>query len=54
MLQAQNGHEAVDVEEALRYLRACHFSPTKALDIFKNYQVSTCHFSCPPPPPPME
>lgn len=43
MLRAQIGQESINVEEALRYLRACHFNSTKeALEIFKNYQVCCC------------
>lgn len=41
IIQAQMGREAIDVEEALGYLKACQFSSTKAIDIFKNHQVCT-------------
>lgn len=38
-VQAQSSRAAVDLEEALSYLKAAQFNSTKAVDIFKNYQV---------------
>ena len=39
LLRAQAGQEAINVEEALRYLRPNQFHSAKSLDIYKNYQV---------------
>ena len=48
MLQAQMNRDAIGIEEALSYLRACHFSTPKAIEIFKNYQVRLYPPSLPP------
>lgn len=43
LLRAQTGQTGIEMAEALRYLKACHFNSTKALEIYKNYQVSPSH-----------
>ena len=43
MLRAGTGQEAIDVDEAIQYLKASQFISGKAIDIYKNYQV--CHAS---------
>lgn len=39
LLRANAGQEAIDVKEALLYLKPCQFQCSKALEIYKNYQV---------------
>jgi len=40
MLRAQQGQEAVLMEEAMKCLRAAQFNAAKAVEIYRNYQVS--------------
>lgn len=40
LLRAQAGQEAINVEEALLYLKVCQYQSSMALDVYKNYQVS--------------
>ena len=39
MLRAEKGEDAIELSVAMKYLKAAKFSATKALDIYKNYQV---------------
>ena len=39
MLCANHGREAIQMEDAMRFLRATKFNATRAIEIYKNYQV---------------
>ena len=39
MFRASAGQDAIDVKEALLYLKPCQFQCNKAFDVYKNYQV---------------
>ena len=40
MLRANNDQEAMSMDNAMLYLRAANFNSSKAVDIYKNYQVT--------------
>ena len=45
MLRADNSDESsIATEDALRYLRAAKFNSSKAIEIYKNYQVLEVSF----------
>ena len=39
MIKARSSDESIGISEALRYLRATKFNSSKAIEIFRNYQV---------------
>ena len=41
LLRAHAGQEAINVDEAVRYLKPCQFQANKALEVYKNYHVSS-------------
>jgi len=43
LLRAHAGQDAIEVAEALLYLKPCQFLAAKALNVYKNYQVSIVH-----------
>ena len=46
MLRANSSSEqsSIATEDALRYLRAAKYNSTKAIEIYKNYQVCPIHW----------
>ena len=46
MLRANNDQEAMSMDNAMLYLRAANFNSSKAVDIYKNYQVMKQARSC--------
>ena len=46
MLRANNDQEAMSMDNAMLYLRAANFNSSKAVDIYKNHQVTKQTHSC--------
>ena len=40
MLRANNCQKGISTDDAVKYLKAANFNATKAVDIYKNYQVT--------------
>ncbi len=40
LLRAEKGEDSIEMGVAMKYLKAARYDANKAMDIYKNYQVS--------------
>ena len=43
-MRASNGQRSIAMDDAMRYLKASHFNASRAIEMYKNYEVTRSSF----------